>query len=242
METGRYERYNTDEGESIHLFPDPTVDPPVDLSTELRTFEDAKYPFPNWDRNYNTIKYITIHHSSGSRATQNIRWWHHYHTVSKSWSRAGYHYGIAALNQGDPIGLYEINPPSTLSWHDSRNTDTVGVCFAGRLQEGYDIRPNEIQLDLWGRLCAWLLPQLPNVKQIVGHFRWGSTACPGDLHVWYPDLIEAAGNYDVDISEMISLDTRTSISTIRALAFGRLPKWPPPTDYDESFGIGRIMN
>jgi hypothetical protein len=176
---------------------------------------------------------MTIHHSAGSRETQNIRWWHRYHTGSKGWSRVGYHFGIAALDPGDPIELYQMNHLETHSWHDSRNSDTFGVCFAGDLRARYDVRPNDVQLDAFGRLCAWLFElDLPNWRGIVGHKSFGRTACPGDLGVWQDDLIDAAQKYGCDISGKVGAGAET------LWMFEKLGDGPVMLDYDEHSGLG----
>jgi hypothetical protein len=190
----------------------------VNVEKELKTKTDAEWPFLKWDRDPADIKWITIHHSAGKRATTNIKWWHYYHTVSKSWSRVGYHFGIASMESGGPIGLYQMNKLSTVSWHDTRNHDTLGICFAGDFRVGYDVRPNETQVDLFGQLMAWLIPQLPNLFAIVGHKRWQGTACPGDMDVYIQDLIDSAAKYGTEIADKVSLRTSTSAaSTARAV-------------------------
>jgi hypothetical protein len=204
---------------------------PISLLDILETNDSARWPFPNWDRPLSKIRYMTIHHSAGQRATQNIRWWHRYHTGTKGWSRVGYHFGIAALDPGDPIELYQMNHLETHSWHDSRNTDTFGVCFAGDLRAGRDERPNDVQFDAFGRLCAWLFElDLPNWTGIVGHKSFGRTACPGDLRVWGDDLIDAAALYGCDIGGMFGA-TAEAILAIH-------DDGPMMLDYDEHSGMG----
>lgn len=191
----------------------PAYAPPVSLVDTLKTYESADWPFLKWDRDPADIKWLTIHHSAGSRATTSINWWHYYHTVSKSWSRVGYHFGIAAQESGGPMGLYQMNKLSTVSWHDTRNHDTLSVCIAGWFAAGHDIRPNEEQVDLFGQLMAWLLPQLPNLFAIVGHKRWQRTACPGDLELYIQDLIDSASRYGVEIADLVSLRTANSAAS-----------------------------
>ncbi len=221
------------------------VEPPISLIEELSTNPNAKYPFPNWNRSLSQIRWMTIHHSSGSRATQNIEWWHRFHTQSKSWSRVGYHFGIAARHSGGEIRLHQMNSLQTFSWHDGRNQDSFAVCFAGDLRQGHDERPNDVQLDCFGRLVAWLLEKntLPEWSAIVGHKRFGSTACPGDIHIWYEDLIDAARQHGHDISGMIDLGTESLAARTFAVvtevaktpAFWR--KSPSLSDYDEHSGL-----
>ncbi|MHC4088706.1 MAG: peptidoglycan recognition protein family protein [Planctomycetota bacterium] len=224
--------------------PAPVV-APVSLLDVLKTNTSARYPFPNWKRSLSQVRWMTIHHSAGSRETQNIEWWHRYHTTTKSWSRAGYHFGIAALKQGGQIELYQLNRLQTHSWHDSRNWDTFGVCLAGDLRAGRDVRPNDVQLKAFGRLIAWLREEweLPNWTAIVGHKSFGSTACPGDFHLWRDDLIDAAWAHGHDISGMMTVRTEAlaartfavSSAARRVATFWR--RRPGAADYDEHAGL-----
>lgn len=237
METGTYKKHEKDGITTIELVPSEiAVKPPLDLRGVLESHPDPRWPFPSKRRELADIRYITVHHSAGSRATQNIRWWHQYHTQSKSWSRVGYHFGIAALAQGGYVDLHQMNDLETISWHDSRNTDTVGVCLAGDLRAGHDDRPNEVQLECWGRLCAWLLPQLPGLAGIVSHKRWQATACPGDIERWGIDLVDAAQRCGADISLLMSSDIPS-----RLLRFSLFRTTPPIEDYKEENGIGKIV-
>jgi hypothetical protein len=212
----------------------PPVAGPTSLVDVLETKHDARYPFPNWNRPLSQIRYMTIHHSAGQRATQNIQWWHRYHTQSKSWSRVGYHFGIAALEPGGPIELYQLNRLKTHSWHDSRNWDTFGVCLAGDLRAGHDERPNDVQLDAFGRLVAWLFGRdLSNWASIVGHKNFGRTACPGSMGVWRDDLIDAAQLYGCDISGMMDTDSEATGFAVESLGYD----CPQPADYDEHEGL-----
>jgi len=208
-------------------------DPPINIISELPTYSDATYPFPNWERPVTAIRYITIHHSAGSRATTNIEYWHRLHTVSKSWSRVGYHFGIGMYKPGGDIGLYQMNEITWHTWHDARNYDTVGVCLAGDMRAGYDVRPNEAQIDGFGRLMAWLVPKLPNLYQIVGHSRFGNTQCQGDMEVWMGDLITSSRNYGAEIEHLVSYDKIGRVSrAVTALSAARMDR-PPLSAYDE---------
>lgn len=187
-----------------------TVEPPKSLWETLEKNRDARYPFPQLKlknpaspRQAGDIKWITIHHSAGSRATTNVKYWHRLH-LSKGWSGVGYHCCIARLESpADPIDLWEANPWWITTWHDTRNTDTFAVTFAGDMREGYDGRPNERQLDLFGRAMAHYVPKFPNLQGIVGHKHWSATLCPGDLHTWGQGLISASRSYGVDITDLL---------------------------------------
>ncbi|MHC4542900.1 MAG: peptidoglycan recognition protein family protein [Planctomycetota bacterium] len=244
LETGTYTLTKSDGETVLKLLPDPDIwkmpEAPVRLIHELETNIDARWPFPRWGRASEEIRYITIHHSAGQRATQNIRWWHRYHTQNKSWSRAGYHFGIAAYEGGGAIDLYQINELSTVSWHDTRNHDTIGICISGWLSAGRDVQPNDLQLELFGRLMAWLLPRLPNLESIVGHKHWQRTACPGDIHLWGYMLVDAAKRWGCDIGELLGHEAAHA-ATERILGMREAVsrrKEPPRRDYLEHLSIG----
>lgn len=235
---GTFKMVQTGNAYVITLVPElqQAVPEPIDIVDDLPTNLNAQWPFPKWDRKLEDIHYITYHHSAGSRSSQNIMWWHRYHTGSKSWSRVGYHYGIAALNPGEEIKLYQLNYESTTSWHDTRNYDTLGVCTAGDLREGHDVEPNAVQLDCWGRLCYHLVPQLPNLRAIVGHKYWQATACPGDIERWGQQLVDAAAKYDVDISGLLIVSKSSALTRLQANVaslFGRDLVGPPLGDYND---------
>jgi len=242
-EKGTYELTHFEDGTST-LVLSPAKGPvvprePIDAVAMLATRKDARYLFPNWSRDLEKIRWITVHHSAGSRAAQNIKWWHRYHTQTKSWSRVGYHYGIAAMEKGDDIELYKLNQLEWHTWHDARNFDTVGVCMAGDLRPDRDVEPNAIQCDCFGRLMFYLLPQLPNLIGIVGHKHWQPTACPGAFEDWKPKLIEAAYVYGVDISAVIAnralRQARVAVFDVAGISGG-----PPKKDYDEELGLCNV--
>lgn len=215
----------------------PAIEPPISLLTELPTNDNARWPFPQLKpkkpdapRRADQVKYITLHHSAGSRATTNIRYWHRLHTETKGWSRCGYHLGIGALDAGDPIELYEINPLQYVSWHDTRNYDTYAIAVAGDLRAGRDGEPDEKQLACFGRAIAYILPQLPNLESITGHKFWQATACPGDFNRWYVLLVDAARQFGHDIEPLLRFKGTPIARLVRALS---LPKYGPPIEHCE---------
>ena len=70
MNAGRYTLTEDPAGTvTVTLTPDvltPAAAPPIDITNQLPTNEDARWPFPIWDRQPSTIHHITIHHSAGS--------------------------------------------------------------------------------------------------------------------------------------------------------------------------------
>lgn len=193
------------------LEPEPTIPdaaPPVDIMGQLEWNWGAQWPFPSRARSLADIEYITVHHSgSTDRDLTSISSWYLYHTRTKSWSSIGYHFCIASFEEkpmdGGVIDLYQCNPLEQVTWHDTSNYRTVGVVFAGDLRAGEDGSPNGLQVNLWGRLMGWLIPQLPNLKGIVPHSYFQSTACPGDWVGWSDSLVESALGFGQDISGLL---------------------------------------
>ena len=180
----------------------PNIKPPKDITDDLLWNNKSPWPFPtqNKDKPLTRVKYITLHHSAGERATTSIKYWNHLHTNVKRWPHVGYHFGIAALGPGDTIKLYQLNHIGEWTWHDARNFDTVGVCIAGDLRKDRDDKPTPEQVDLTGRLLAWLVPQLPNFVGVTFHKLIQSTACPGDIEQYGTDIIKAAQGYGLDLT------------------------------------------
>ncbi len=236
--TGNYRLKQISDGTTIlTLTPSQSIEPPENVIERLQTYKDATWPFPNWSRPVTNIRYITIHHSAGSRATTNIKYWHRLHTQSKKWSRVGYHFGIGMFQPGESIGLYQMNEITWHTWHDARNHDTVGVCLAGDMRAGHDVRPNDAQIDGFGRLMAWLIPQLPNLEQIVGHSRFGRTACQGDMEIWMRDLIASAEKYGQSIEPLVSYQKVGAVTRARSAVVHMLPTRPPLVAYDEHWWL-----
>jgi len=214
VERGHYAKRIRDDGKIVYVMTPklPGMDGPVNIMDRLETNEQAEYPFLVWDRPLTNIKYLTIHHSAGSYS---INYWHELHThIRRSWSRVGYHFGAATFDDyPDVVDLYQMNKLATVSWHDTRNYDTVGFCFGGDLRpHPYQGEPTEKQLECWGRFTAWIIPQLSNLYAIVGHSRWSATACQGDLPGYAPLLIDASRQYGQDISGILSTKKASAIA------------------------------
>ena len=214
VEQGGYKELIRDDGTRVlELSPKlspPSVGPPLDLTEKLVTYHNAQYPFPIWDRKLRDIHYLTRHHG----VSWDVEWWHRYHTQTKSWSRVGYHFAIAIYQGG--LRLCQMNKLSTVSWHDSSNYKTVGISFGGWMEEGHDPgRPTGPQLELWGRLMAWLdvtnKTKWPNLKGIPGHHYFGRTACPGDEEIWAQDLIDVALDFGQNIEPLMIIGKPTGI-------------------------------
>ena len=179
----------------------PAVTPPVNLIPVLRDNPDPVYPFPTRQRAKSDIKYLTRHHG----VSWNVAGWHRHH-VDKGWTRIGYHFCIAL--HASQLDLYQTNHISTISWHDTRNYDTLSCSFGGWMEKDHDPgKPTDEQLNHWGRLTAWLditnAEIWPNLRGIPGHQYWQATRCPGDEEIWIDGLIQASLTYGQDIEPLI---------------------------------------
>ena len=177
----------------------PAIVPPTDLINEL-PWNDAS-PWPFVPRSLESIEIITIHHSgSTDREHTSIENWNSYHTRTKRWPHIGYHLAVGFY--GGVMGLYQLNRLDMITWHDSKNTKSIGVVIAGDLRAGEDGAPTDEQARLFGRLMVWLVPQLPSLRYIVGHKHRQSTACPGQIEVYGSALIQAARDQGQEIAHL----------------------------------------
>jgi len=182
-----------------HRPPPPVVNPPVNLIDRLPWNNDSPWPFPR--RSLDSITMLTVHHSGGTDRDQtSIESWNAYHTRTKGWPHVGYHLGIGFYDKC--MGLYQFNRLDHITWHDSKNTRSVGIVIAGDLRPDEDEYPTQEQADLFGQLMAWLIPQLPNLGYIISHKMVQSTACPGQIEVYGNMLIDAARTHDRDVTGM----------------------------------------
>jgi len=209
----------------------PAPDPPLDIINELQWNDGSPWQFPTRNKPDlpTRVKYITIHHSAGQRASTNIMYWNRLHTVSKNWPHIGYHFAIAALDRGGSIGLYQCNRIGETTWHDARNRDTVGVCIAGDLRAGHDDAPTPEQVQLTGQLLAWLVPQLPNFVGVTFHKLIQATACPGDVERWGGGIVEAAQKYGLDLTGRFGVKPA---AVMRTRIMNIFRNEPPVEDYD----------
>lgn len=140
-------------------------------------------------RDVGDIKKITVHHTA-SRATgtdenilQSIMATH----VNNGWPGLAYHFII--LKNGN---IYQINDFTEVTWHDTHNYDSIGVCLHGYFHKDYNETPTAEQLAslkwLLDRLCTEH-PEFPaDHDDVVGHRERSSTACPGDF--LFPKVVE----------------------------------------------------
>lgn len=151
-----------------------------------------------WYNRVDPITKITVHHTA-SRYTgsddQILRSLMADH-VKHDWVGLSYHYII--LKNGN---IYQINDLNKVTWHDTHNWDSIGVCLHGYFHPDINETPTNDQL----RSLDWLLdhlctehPEFPaDHDDVVGHRERSSTACPGNL--FFPKVVEYRTNLgDVD--------------------------------------------
>jgi N-acetyl-anhydromuramyl-L-alanine amidase AmpD len=139
----------------------------------------------NWyQRPQHHIKKITIHHSAMAQdgrqtndsVLQTIMNIHSGH----GWAGLSYHFCIM------PDGsIYQTNKFEDITWHDTINSDSIGVLVHGYFHPEVNDRPTNKQLVSLKELLDWLCTQNPafpaSQKDVVGHRERSATACPGNL-------------------------------------------------------------
>ncbi len=144
----------------------------------------GKYLQPNrawYNREVSGIKKITVHHTASLDNGTNeeklkaIMATH----VKNDWPGLSYHYVI--MEDGT---IYNVNEHSWVTWHDTVNWDSLGVCLHGYFHAPYDKKPTVEQLQalkfLLDELCK-NHPEFPSDQDdVVGHRERSATACPGD--------------------------------------------------------------
>lgn len=137
--------------------------------------------YSSWyQRKESDIKYLTIHHSawpqnewSNEQRLHEMKNWHH----KKKWPGLSYHYAI--MRDGE---IYKLNKHEDVTWHDTRNTDTLGILVDGYFHPTHNEKPSSKQLKSLDWLTKKLLTDLKMERsRIRGHKDWSPTACPGDL-------------------------------------------------------------
>jgi len=161
----------------------------------------GQYRSRGWfQRNQADIKVITVHHSTNSQDLNEnddqiltrIQKTHQ----SRGWPGLSYHFVIT------PVGtIYQINDFTDITWHDSTNTDSIGVVVCGYMHPPYNEQPTQSQLESLKELLDWLCTQNPQFPadrdDVLGHRDRQATACPGDnLYPYVKEYREKLGNVD----------------------------------------------
>ena len=161
--------------------------PPVPIVVSKPHVQDVVDDLPKHDtltyetRSLSMITHISIHHSAASASIDPWRVAAYQIKEDPSrkkdaWPGIGYHYYI-----GPDGTIYQTNYHQTVSYHSGgNNAHTLGLCFAGSFM---DAIPTAEQMQMGGRLVAWLMQEL-NVPldHVWGHKEYpnnSSTSCPG---------------------------------------------------------------
>lgn len=142
-------------------------------------------PGRSWyQRSEGAIRVLTVHHTadnfSGSDDAIMTRE-ANAHINGNGWPGLSYHYFICPSGQ-----IYQINKHTDYTYHDARNSDTLGIALHGNFHNT-GVKPTPQQLASLKSLLDWLCrenPQIPaNERNVYGHREISPTACPGDqLH------------------------------------------------------------
>ena len=139
----------------------------IDVVDQLRKHPHKAYS----NRPLTAVTTITYHHTVGVTTPQGIA---NYHVSTKEWPGAAYHVFI------DTDGsAYLLNRLTTRSYHDSNNTDSIGIAFNGDFRKQ---APNQKMLDAAKLVTQLLAELLPNKLQFKGHRERpnNETVCPGN--------------------------------------------------------------
>jgi len=196
-----------DKGASLFLISMPETDTPED-KPDLRNNCDkpmmivqdewrAGLPNPDYERIFNQVGNIIIHHSATDNDITNhtdlVRSIYVYHTQINGWSDIGYNYLIA------PDGsIYSGRDPGDKLYDDevlgahfcASNTGTLGICLLGNFTE---TKPTDKALQALNKLISWKsakdslwpLGEYPHplnqqLAVVAGHRHGCATLCPGD--------------------------------------------------------------
>lgn len=121
-------------------------------------------------RDVSKIKYITHHHTAGSReqSIESIA----QDQIDRGFAEFAYHFAIYSDGK-----LYAVNDIEEVSWHDSgENTNSIGIVFVGNYQN-YPLSKEAVETaeKLDNVIC-----QVLDIKGIRGHRDTSPTLCPGD--------------------------------------------------------------
>lgn len=157
------------------------------------------------NRGWNTrpvgnIKILTVHHDTIPHSNQSVdavlRNIYNTHAGKNGWPGISYHYYIHWDGS-----IYQINKHEWVTWHDTRNYDSLGVLLSGYFHAPYNNVPTEKQQ----QSLKWLLTKLgtqhaefpASPSDVYGHRERSQTACPGDKAITFViDFRNKNGNVD----------------------------------------------
>lgn len=191
-------------------------------------------PGRSWyQRVQGSINVLTVHHTADTFVGTNEQILQReagFHINGNGWPGLSYHYFIT------PDGtIFQINNHTDITWHDSRNTDTLGIALHGNFTSSL---PSPKQLESLKSLLDWLCtenPQFPaSQRNVFGHREISATACPGNT--FFPLVVEyrtKLGNVSwgvpvANADEYVSRLTQALVSAENAITAGEQvkdPKW-----------------
>jgi len=163
-----------------------------------------------YQRNADTIKKITAHHTAGTTdgsedfILNSIFSTHH---GTNGWPGISYHYFyIPKRFKGYSGKIIKLNNDEDVTWHDGVNWDSIGFCIHGFYHPDVNQTLEPEDFENMKAFLDWLCsenPQFPaDFDDVVGHRDRGQTACPGDyLYPYITDYRNNLGNVDWGESE-----------------------------------------
>lgn len=159
----------------------------------------GKYRKGAWyTRDVKTITKITVHHTAiplknyedDEKLLKYLQQIHEGH----GWPGLAYHFVITKSGK-----VYQINEFSEVTWHDTKNWDSIGVCLNGYFHPDVNDKPTKEQLKSLDALLDKLCTQHPEFpadqNDVVGHRERSATACPGNnLFPYVVEYRSKAGN------------------------------------------------
>jgi hypothetical protein len=171
----------------------------------------AGLPIPDYERIFNRVGNIIIHHSATENSITNytdlVRSIYVYHTQINGWSDIGYNYLIA------PDGsIYAGRDPGDKLYEDevlgahfcASNTGTMGICLLGSFSE---TKPTDEALHALNEIISWKSakdslwplgqnshPLNQHLAVVAGHRHGCATLCPGDTVLSLLQTIRLASN------------------------------------------------
>lgn len=151
-----------------------------------------------YQRAVNTIKYITVHHTADQATGTNdqILQAEANSHIANGWPGLSYHFFITKDGT-----IYQINNFTDVTWHDTVNWDSIGVCLQGYFHPSVNEKPTDKQLTSLRYLLDVLCknhPEFPAAQgNVLGHKERSATSCPGDHLIGYvQDYRNKLGNVD----------------------------------------------
>jgi len=169
-----------------------------------------------YQRDVKGIKKITVHHTAsmaGGNHDQILKSIMSTHVDKNGWPGLAYTFMIM------PDGtIYKLNELTDVTWHDTVNWDSIGVCMHGYFNTPHDQKPNLEQLEALKYLLDILCkehPEIPaDMDDVLGHRERSSTACPGSL--LFPYVTEyrtKLGDVEWGTEEPVKYDLNEDIPT-----------------------------